>query len=57
MHKNVRNYVHECLRAADTGDGLQISRVTANIRNKQFRTADNGMSNLGVGRGAINSSP
>jgi hypothetical protein len=31
-------------RIADTGDGLQIWRVTANILNKQSHTADKGWS-------------
>jgi hypothetical protein len=30
------------LQVADGGDGLQIWRVTANILNKQSRTADKG---------------
>jgi hypothetical protein len=45
-------------QVADGGDGLQIWRVAANILNKQSRTVDKGWSsNLGVGRGANNSSP
>jgi hypothetical protein len=45
-------------RVADRGDGLQIWRVTANILNKQSRTADSGWpSSLGVGRGANNPPP
>jgi hypothetical protein len=37
---------------ADGGEGRQIWRVTANILNKQSRTADKGWpSSLGVGRG------
>jgi hypothetical protein len=43
-------------QVADGGDGLQVWRVTANILNKESRTADKGWSsNLGVGRGANNS--
>jgi hypothetical protein len=39
-------------RLADTGYGLEIWRVAANILNKQSRTADSGWSSsLGVGRG------
>jgi hypothetical protein len=45
-------------QVADGGDALQVWRVPANILNKQSRTADKGWSsNLGVGRGANNSSP
>jgi hypothetical protein len=45
-------------RVADSGDGLQIWRVAANILNKQSRTADSERSySLGVGRGANNPSP
>jgi hypothetical protein len=45
-------------RDADRGDGLQISRVAANILNKQSRTVDNGRSlSLGVGREPNNSAP
>jgi hypothetical protein len=45
-------------RVADTGVGLQIWRVAANILNKQSRTADRGWpSSLGVGRGAKNPPP
>jgi len=41
------------LRVADGGDGLQIRRVTANVLDKQLRTADKvWSSSLGVGRGA-----
>jgi hypothetical protein len=40
----------------DGGDGLQISRVAANILNKESRVADKGwLSILGVGRAANNS--
>jgi hypothetical protein len=40
----------------DGGDGLQISRVAANMLNKQFRTADKGwLSSFGAGGGANNS--
>jgi hypothetical protein len=43
---------------ADGGEGLQEWRVAANIMNKQSRTVDKGEStSLGIGRGAINSSP
>jgi hypothetical protein len=43
---------------ADGGDGLQMWRVAANVLDNQSRTADKGWySNLGVGRGANNSSP
>jgi hypothetical protein len=45
-------------QVTDGGDGLQIWRVAANILNKQSWTDDKGWSSsLGVGRGAINSSP
>jgi hypothetical protein len=45
-------------QVVDRGDGLQIWRVAVNILNKQLWTADNGLSSsLGVGHGAINSSP
>jgi hypothetical protein len=45
-------------QVADGGDGLQIWRVSANILNKQSRTADRGWStSLGVGRGANNPPP
>jgi hypothetical protein len=30
-------------RVADTGDGLQVWRVAANVLNKQSRTADRGV--------------
>jgi len=41
---------------ADTGVGLPRWRVTANILNKQWRTADKGWSSsLGVRRRASNS--
>jgi len=43
-------------QVADGEYGLQICRVTANILNKQSRTADKGYSSLSVGRGANNSS-
>jgi hypothetical protein len=44
-------------QVADGGNGLQIWRITANILNKQTRTADKvWSSSLGVGRGANNSS-
>jgi hypothetical protein len=40
-------------QVADGGDSLQVWRVTANILNKQSRTADKGWSSSwGVGRGA-----
>jgi hypothetical protein len=43
-------------QVADGGDCLQIWRITANILNKQSRTADKGWSSsLGVGRGSNNS--
>jgi hypothetical protein len=43
---------------ADGGDGLQIWRATANILNKQSRTADKRWSSsLGAGRAAKKSSP
>jgi hypothetical protein len=39
-------------RVADTGDGLQIWRVAANLLNKELRTDDSGWpSSLGAGRG------
>jgi hypothetical protein len=45
-------------QVADVGDALQLWRATANILNKQSRTADKGWSSsLGGGRGANNSSP
>jgi hypothetical protein len=45
-----------CPQVVDGGNGLQIWRVTANILNKQSRTADKGWSSsLGVGCGANNS--
>jgi hypothetical protein len=45
-------------QVADVGDALQVWRVAANILNKQSRTAEKWWSfNLGVGRGANNSSP
>jgi hypothetical protein len=45
-------------QVADGGEGLQIWRGAANILNKQTWTADKGWSSdLGVGRGANNSSP
>jgi hypothetical protein len=45
-------------QVADGGDGLQIQKETANIFDKQYRTADKGWpSSLVAGRGAINSSP
>jgi predicted NUDIX family NTP pyrophosphohydrolase len=45
-------------QVADGGDGLQIWGVSANILNKQSRTAEmEWPSNLGVGRGYNNSSP
>jgi hypothetical protein len=45
-------------QVADGEKGLQIWRVSANILNKQPRTADKGCSSsLGVGRGANISSP
>jgi len=45
-------------QVADGGDGLQIRKVAVNILTKQSRTDDSGWSsNLGVGRGAYNSSP
>jgi hypothetical protein len=45
-------------QVADGEDGLQICRLTANILNKQSRTADKGWpSSLGVERGTNNSSP
>jgi hypothetical protein len=45
-------------RVSVGGDGFQIWRVSENILNKQSQTADKGWSsNLGVGRGANNSSP
>jgi hypothetical protein len=45
-------------QVADGGDGLQIRRVSANILNKQSRTADRGWSSsLGIGRGAKNPLP
>jgi hypothetical protein len=31
-------------RVADAGDGLQVWRVTANVLNKQWRTAEMGWS-------------
>ena len=44
-------------QVADEEERSQIWRVTANIFNKQFRTADKKRSsNLGFGRGANNSS-
>jgi hypothetical protein len=44
-------------QVADGRDGLQIWRISANILNKQSRTAYTGWSSgLGVGRGANNSS-
>jgi hypothetical protein len=44
-------------QVADGGDGLQIWRVSANILNKQLRTADKGWSSsLGAGRWANDSS-
>jgi hypothetical protein len=44
-------------RVADRGDGLQIWRVSANMLNKQSRTAESGWSSsLGVG-GANNPAP
>jgi hypothetical protein len=45
-------------QVADGGDGLQIWRISANILNKQSRTADKVWSSrLGFGRGANKSSP
>jgi hypothetical protein len=41
-----------CPQATDGGDGFQVWRLTANILNKQSRTADKeSASSLGVGRG------
>jgi hypothetical protein len=43
-------------QVADGGNDRQIWRVTANVLNKQSRTADKGWSSsLGVGRGAADS--
>jgi hypothetical protein len=47
-----------CPQVADGGKTLHILRVTANILNKQSRTADKGWPpSLGVGRETNNSSP
>jgi hypothetical protein len=47
-----------CPWVADGGSGLQIWRVTANILNKQLKTANMGQSSsMEVGKGANNSSP
>jgi hypothetical protein len=47
-----------CPQVAGGGDCLHIRRVAAIILNKQSRTAEKGWSSsLGVGRGAISSSP
>jgi hypothetical protein len=45
-------------QVANGGDGFRIWKEDANILNKQSRAADKGWSsNLGVARGANNSSP
>jgi len=44
-------------RVAGGGDGLQVWRVSVNVLNKQWQTADKEWSSkLGDGRGANNSS-
>jgi hypothetical protein len=48
---------HGASSGTDGGDGLQMWRVTANMLNKQSRTADRGWSSgFGVGQGGLTTS-
>jgi hypothetical protein len=44
-------------QVADEGEGFQIWRVVEDILNNKSRTADEGVFQFGIERGANNSSP